>query len=91
MGAQGFKVPFRWFPARAVAEMGFVPPPPPPPWGFNKANGSLDEIEERVLRQLIPIADLPATMLCDACNAVALQLTRKLGGAQERAGGNQGC
>ena len=37
-----------------LAEMGFVPPPPPPPWGFSKVNGSLDEIEERVMRQVTP-------------------------------------
>ena len=36
-----------------LAEMGFVPPPPPPPWGFSKVNGSLDEIEERVMRQVL--------------------------------------
>eukprot|EP01050_Picozoa_sp_SAG11_P011620 SAG11_NODE_1247_length_5401_cov_2.372878_3_plen_69_part_00 len=26
------------------------------------------------MRQLIPIADLPATMHCDACGAIALQV-----------------
>lgn len=33
-----------------LSKMGFVPPPPSPPWGFNKANGSTAEIEERVMR-----------------------------------------
>ena len=61
-----------------LAKMGFVPPPPPPPWGFNKEGDSTAEIEERVMRQLIPIADLPTTMMCDACGAISLQLVNKL-------------